>query len=492
MPTRSLPPQPDLTQLKLQAKELQRAHAAGSRAAAARILAHHPKPAGPAASDIPAAPLSLSAAQLVIAREYGFRSWADLKHRVELERTVARIEPHPRFDEALAAFDRGDAPTLAALLADDALLIHARTNLEPPVHYFTGATLLHHVAGNPWRAEVVLPENVVELARLMLEAGADPNAETLGPNGGTTMGLLVTGNQASERGVTGPLMDLLLVHGAELDLDDPGALDTSLTNHAPAAAEKMIELGVEPDLFAAAALGRMDHLRNHFDEAGRLRTLPWRDGKELTERDAIGRALLHAYVRDQKDAVDFLLEKDGNWDVTGVNNGTALHRAAWSGDLDMIRRLVERGADIGNRDNPFGATPLSWAHHNRQQAVFDWFREHCAIDIHDAVSFGLLEQVEARLRDDPSSATARRDHWNMPGCTPLHCAAFGWIGDVEGRQKHDPEEREALARILLDAGAGVNALAGNGLTPLDIAVGTGAARVAAVLRARGGRAAAEL
>ena len=51
MPTRSLPPHPDLGQLKLQARELQRGHAAGSRAAAARILAHHPKPAGPAASE---------------------------------------------------------------------------------------------------------------------------------------------------------------------------------------------------------------------------------------------------------------------------------------------------------------------------------------------------------------------------------------------------------------------------------------------------------
>jgi hypothetical protein len=33
-----------------------------------------------------------------------------------------------------------------------------------------------------------MPGNIVEIARLLLEAGADANAMTLGRNGGTTMG----------------------------------------------------------------------------------------------------------------------------------------------------------------------------------------------------------------------------------------------------------------------------------------------------------------
>ena len=78
----------------------------------------------------------------------------------------------------------------------------------------------------------------------------------------------------------------------------------------------------------------------------------------MASRDAVGLALLYAYVREQRDAVDFLLEKDGNWNMIGVNNGAALHRAAFAGDLDMVRRLVERGADTSNRDNPFNSTPL--------------------------------------------------------------------------------------------------------------------------------------
>src|SRR5262249_21279585 len=147
----------------------------------------------------------------------------------------------------------------------------------------------------------------------------------------------------------------------------------------------------------------MDWLRAEFNAEGELRSSLCRGGKTMAARDAIGLALLFAYVRDQHEAVDFLIEKDGNWNMIGVNNGTALHRAAWDGDLAMVQRLVAKGADLSNRNNPYTATPLSWAHHNKQDAVCRWIEQHCDIDLHDAVSFGLGAQVEARLREDPQS-----------------------------------------------------------------------------------------
>jgi len=46
---------------------------------------------------------------------------------------------------------------------------------QPPYGYFSGAMLLHHVAGNPtW--DRPLPKNIVEVARLLLEQGADADA----------------------------------------------------------------------------------------------------------------------------------------------------------------------------------------------------------------------------------------------------------------------------------------------------------------------------
>jgi ankyrin repeat protein len=299
-----------------------------------------------------------------------------------IEKRFNEFTPHPTFEGALAALDAGDLERLRALVAADPSLVHARTNLDPSHGYFMGATLLHHVAGNPDRGRLdqkkpALPPNDAELARLLLQSGADVHSKTLGPRGGwETLGLVLTSRQASDAGLSGPLVDVLLEFGATIDVSADDALDASLANHAPRAAEKLIALGANVDVLAAAGLGRMDWLRGLFDADGRLLSCPRRAGKEMSAPDAIGLALLYAYVRHQREAVDFLLEKDGNWNMTGVNNGTALHRAAWSGDLDMVTRLVAKGADINNRDNPYNGTPLDWAEHNHQQEVAQWLRNH--------------------------------------------------------------------------------------------------------------------
>jgi len=288
--------------------------------------------------------------------------------------------PDTRFDDALAAVDAGDLEALRAFLIADPSLVRARTNLDESHGYFMGATLLHHVAGNPDRGRLdgkrpSLPPNDADVARLLLESGADVDAKTLGPRGGgTTMGLVLTSKQASDANLSGPLIDVLLAYGAHLDVTQDDTLDGSLANHAPAAAEKLIALGAKVDVLAAAGLGRMDWLRGFFDGEGRLLERPRRGGREMSARDAIGLALLYAYVRHQTEAVDFLMEKDGNWNMVGVNNGTALHRAAWAGDLTMVKRLVAKGADVNDRNNPYKGTPLEWAEHNHQNEVAQWLR----------------------------------------------------------------------------------------------------------------------
>ena len=482
MPTRSLPLRPSLSQLRIQANELHQEHRDHRPAAAARIAAHHPRFKGQSPQAILDSAFPLADAQLVLAREYGFASWAKLKQHVELADVVAKFTVHPRFDQAVDAMDAGDVDRLRSLLAADPALVHARTNLDPPFHYFTGATLLHHVAGNPDRGRLdggrpSLPANSAEIARVLLDAGADVHAVTLGPHAGDTMGLLVTSKQASDANVVGPLIDVLLEYGARLDLTSDGCLDSSLANHAPRAAEKMIALGARPDVLAAAALGRMDLLRTFFDDDGRLLSLPRRHGKDMSARDAIGLALLYAYVREQREAVDVLLEKDGNWDMIGVNNGAVLHRAAVAGDLEMVKRLVAKGASMSSRDNPFNSTPLGWADHHKQSAVVQWMRTHCSIDLHDAASFDFREHIEARLRENPASVPAfineRIDHWDIPQATALHWAAA--MG------------HEDAAKALLEKGADSNVVAGNGQTPLDVAEANGASGVAALLERHGGR-----
>ena len=503
MSTKTLPERPNLAQLKLQAKELHALHRERRRAAAARIAAHHPRFAKAEAQSVldASSPFRLADAQLVVAREYGFTSWGALKQFVEIGERVAKLTPHPRFGEAVGALVSGDITTLSRLLDEHPELVRARTNLDPPHGYFSAATLLHHVAWNPSREEHV-PSNIVDIARLLIDRGADVEASTLGRSGGTTMGLVITSRMASEANVSGPLIDLLRDRGATLDLGttesvipDWGAmnvLDAPLANHAPRAAEKLIELGAKADVCAAAALGRMDLLRGSFDEEGRLRVPSVHHGTVLTHRDAIGLALLFAYVNNKRDAVDFLLERDGNWNMIGVNNGTAMHRAAWGGDLDMVKRLVAKGADVSNRNNPFNSTPLSWAQHNVQREVFDWLRANTRVDLHDAVGFNLREHAEARCRDDAASVNRRLDQWEAPQCTPLYWAAWTKIYDNDGEHSFEEADKEYLVRLLLDHGADPNIVAGDGYAPLDVARTAGASRIVALLEERGAKAAAEL
>ncbi|HZB24964.1 MAG TPA: ankyrin repeat domain-containing protein, partial [Vicinamibacterales bacterium] len=477
MPARSLPARPNPDQLKLQAKELLHAHRDGSIAAAARIAAHHPRFIGQSARAVRDAHLVLADAQLVLAREYGFESWPALRARVQMGTRIAAIAPHPRFEEALAAFDAGDAARLRELLRADPPLARARTNLDPPYGYFSGATLLHFIAGNPSR-DRPLPATILELARVIVAAGADVRARTLGPNGGDTMGLLLTSKAASDAGVTAPLVDLLLASGASVDVTRDDCLDASLANHAPRAAEKLIALGANSDLLSAAALGRLDLVQGAFHEDGTLRDPPRRGGRELDPQDAIGLAALYAYVRGARDVVDFLLEKDGNWNITGVNNGTILHRAAFAGDLEMVKRLVQRGADVTDRNNPFRSTPPGWAEHNKQQAVFDWLVANTAVDLHDAVAFDLRAHVEARLREDSEAVNRKIDHWDLPQGTALHWAAALNSGP--------------LVELLLAHGGDRDSLAGNGMTPLETAEVAGAETAAAILRERGARRAVDV
>jgi hypothetical protein len=115
-------------------------------------------------------PLSLADAHRSVARERGFDNSAVLKRHIETADRVARFKPHLGFDDAVAALDAGD----------------------------------------------------LELLRSLVDGTA------LGPNGGTTMRLLVTSKHASDADVSGPLLDLLCERGATLDLKKPGALDASL------------------------------------------------------------------------------------------------------------------------------------------------------------------------------------------------------------------------------------------------------------------------
>lgn len=80
--SRQLPPRPNIDHLKKQAKDLLHAHQNGETAALQRIRDQLPALAGSTPEQIASASFALHDAQSVIAREYGFQSWNELRAAV--------------------------------------------------------------------------------------------------------------------------------------------------------------------------------------------------------------------------------------------------------------------------------------------------------------------------------------------------------------------------------------------------------------------------
>ena len=119
-PPRALRAQPDLDQLKRQAKELLEAFRAGETDALAEVNAHY-RDANPAT-------FALHDAQLVLARSYGFDSWPKLRARVDGV-TLARLA------DAVRA---GDLAQVAAVLSRRPELVHrdmAETDEHQVLHF---------------------------------------------------------------------------------------------------------------------------------------------------------------------------------------------------------------------------------------------------------------------------------------------------------------------------------------------------------------------
>lgn len=96
---RRLPAQPHLDVPKRQARELLRGWRAGDPNALERIRSRHPKYHHANRAAVAATPARLSDAQLVIAREFNFASWAELKRRIETQPHSHALEQAIRANE---------------------------------------------------------------------------------------------------------------------------------------------------------------------------------------------------------------------------------------------------------------------------------------------------------------------------------------------------------------------------------------------------------
>ena len=292
---------------------------------------------------------TLSAAQFIIARAQGFESWPNLANHLA---AIARANsPVNHFELAADAIVSGDTATLQRLLRENPDLIRAHSTRRHQ------ATLLHYVSANGvegYRQKT--PKSIVQIADLLLQAGADVNASADVYGGSTTLALAATSLHPERAGVQDALLQLLLDHGAAIDPVSPDSaaliVNACLANGRAHAAEFLAQRGARLNLEAAAGLGRLDMVKNSFDESGALRA--------NATKAQLERAFLWACEYGRNNVVEFLLQRGVPLQTQANTGQTALHWSVIGGHLDTISLLVNRGANLEAK-NAYGATALGQA-----------------------------------------------------------------------------------------------------------------------------------
>ena len=294
---RTLPARPDLEQQKKLAKELLHAFHDGDTEAIASIRAELPDKRD----------ISLADAQFVLAREYGFASWRDLKERIE-KLTANALPP---IEQLKRAVRRDDAKELRRVLQR---YTEVREAINAPIFGFDSPALVASSGGS------------LELVDVLLEFGADPNRKSswwaggfhplYGARGAVAERLIEAGAipdacaaahldrpdllsrmladdpaRVHERGGDGktPLhfarsravVDLLLAAGADINARDVDHRSTAaewMLGDSPdeerlELAKYLVERGASADIFLAAALGLTDRARAMLEADPTLLTL---------------------------------------------------------------------------------------------------------------------------------------------------------------------------------------------------------------------------
>jgi hypothetical protein len=254
----------------------------------------------------------------------------------------------PAFHRAVDLVDAGDVEGLRAHLQAHPNLVHQRVVFEGG-NYFQNPSLLEFVAENPIR-HGQLPANIVEAARVILEAGAKNDRAMLD----RTLELVSTGRIPRECGVQVPLIDLLCDYGADPNRGMPGAHGEFEAVHA------LLRRGARLDLPVAAALGRIE-------DAGRL--LPAASQEDRHRALALSAQFGHTEI------VRLLLdagEDPNRYNPPGFHShSTPLHQAALAGHEETVRLLVERGARLDLKDTSWQGTPEGWARHEGRTEIAD-------------------------------------------------------------------------------------------------------------------------
>ena len=285
----------------------------------------------------------------IIFKAHAFESWQQFANFAGLTRD--RESPTAQFETAVDAVVAGDMSKLTELTRRHPTLVRARS-MRP--HH---ATLLHYIGANGVEGfRQLTPPNAIDVARVLLDGGADVNAAADMYGGSTTLALAAASIHVQHAGLQQRLLELLIERGADLEHPATGSsvgrslLHSCLANDQPAAAALLASRGAKLDLEAAAGIGRLDAVTSLVEGA------PPRSASIMAEMEA---ALVMASTYGHAAVVELLLDRGVDVDVV-VDGFSGLNWAATNGHLDVVRLFLARGASPEIR-NSYGGTVLDAA-----------------------------------------------------------------------------------------------------------------------------------
>ncbi|HTT61740.1 MAG TPA: ankyrin repeat domain-containing protein [Bryobacteraceae bacterium] len=166
---------------------------------------------------------------------------------------------------------------------------------------------------------------------------------------------------------------------------------------------------------------------------------------------------------------------DLGFDPDWIDEVAALHHAAGSGQQEMARLLMQRGASLCSREPFYDGTPVGWAEFFDQRQMRDMLLDEGAICLFDALDFDRLDRVPDILARDP----AARDR-PFAECLSREPKAPDWQTPLARMVERG---KLPAVRVLLERGAKIT-VQPDGRTLLQTARDKGFDEIAALLPER--------